>query len=207
MSQNCDAFVCRFFGRSSSAASPSTEDPPREDVPQNRVAVSPCEDKGGATDSPVIQATDSDGPDPLSFDTPSPPGSSSSTSPGSACHGLRLFHWSEPPQTRTSTAGLTALQQFQYKKESSPSSPKLHRLSSQSSTNGNAEDNLSCSPPSQDSAYFSQSQPDDTSSQKEDVSDYAFSSSRQELVTFVRKISLKSLVVRSSYQRLFCDLM
>uniref|UniRef100_A0A672HPJ4 Exonuclease 1 n=1 Tax=Salarias fasciatus TaxID=181472 RepID=A0A672HPJ4_SALFA len=100
----------------------------------------------------------SDGPDAPSVETPSPPVSPSSPPPpesppspppGPPSQGLRLFPWSSSPPPGS---GLASLKQFQYKKESSSpaggSSPPHSR-----------PDDADDPPASQDSAYFSQSQP------------------------------------------------
>ncbi|XP_031735229.1 exonuclease 1 isoform X2 [Anarrhichthys ocellatus] len=94
----------------------------------------------------------------------------------------------EQLKTPKSTSGLSALQQFQYKKESFSLSTKTHRPPGNmspphlSSTDGEHVKNndLQDSPPSQDSAYFSQSQPYLTSCHKEEVLTDSFSSSYQE---------------------------
>ncbi|XP_042358282.1 exonuclease 1 [Plectropomus leopardus] len=174
----------RFFSRVSSAASLSSKECAQEDSPQ---AVSPSQDNSLST-----QTKDSNGPDVPSIDTPSPPPSPSTTSPRSASQGLRLFHWSgssssnEPSKMAKSASGLSALQQFHYKKESFSSSTKYHRLSEDtsptrhSSTDGNPEekDDHPEPPCSQDSAYFSQSQPN-LICHKEEVLISSFSSSHQ----------------------------
>lgn len=181
--------TCRFFSSPASAACLSNKGAAQEDSPQalEPRAASPTQDN-----SPSTQTNDSDGPDVPSLDTPSPPPSPSTTSPTSASQGLRLFHWSgsstSPEQSTTpkSTSGLAALQQFQYKKESFSLSTNTHRSPGDtspphmSSGDGNPEDDLPDSPPSQDSAYFSQSQPSDlTSCHKEEVPTSSFPSSYQ----------------------------
>lgn len=105
-----------------------------------------------------------------SVDTPSLAASPSTTPLNAANQDLRLFHWLG---NSTSTAGLAALQQFQYKKETSSSSMKTHKSPgtpplSLSSIAGN-EEKLPDSPRSQDSAYFSQPQSDTSSGHKEEV--------------------------------------
>ncbi|KAM9345078.1 exonuclease 1 [Symphorus nematophorus] len=162
----------RFFSSSPSVSSPSTQD----DLPQH---VSPTHSK-----SPSTHTNDSDGPDVPSLDTPSPPPSPSTTPPSSASQGVRLFHWSgSSPSTEgrrmsESTSGLSALQQFHYKKETCSSSTKTHRPtavksplrpSSMFDSNPEDKDDPPDSPPSQDSAYFSQSQPNLTSCHQEEV--------------------------------------
>ncbi|KAG7513029.1 exonuclease 1 [Solea senegalensis] len=183
-----DQATCsRFFSSSGSSASQSTKACAQEDLSHGveSTSVSTTEDKN----SPSTLNNDSDGPDLPSLETPSPPPSPRTTSPGSASRGLRLFHYSsssastERSNTRKSTSGLFALQQFQYKKESFPSSPKTHTPSCPATTNGNSQDNLPDSPPSQDSAYFSQSQPYDSSYQEEEVSTYSFPSSQKKDIT------------------------
>lgn len=144
--------------------------------------------------SPNTQTSGSDSPDAASVDTPSPPPSPSSTSPSSACQGLKLFHWSgssalaERSRKPENTSGLAALQLFKYKKETSSSSSKTHRSPENTSplckpfTDGNTDytADLPDSPPSQDSAYFSQSQPSLTSCHKEEVPAYSFPPSYHE---------------------------
>lgn len=152
-------------------------------------AMSPTEDEC----SPSTRTNDSDGPDVPSVDTPSPPPSPTTTSPSSSSRGLKLFHWSvnspstERSKTPTSTSGLAALQQYQYKKEGFSSITKTSPLHL-SSTDGDLEgkDDLPDSPPSQDSAYFSQSQPHSSSLKEEEVLTNSFPSSIPEDVPSVR---------------------
>uniref|UniRef100_A0A3B5B8F8 Exonuclease 1 n=1 Tax=Stegastes partitus TaxID=144197 RepID=A0A3B5B8F8_9TELE len=146
---------------------------------------------------------DSDGPDVPSVETPSPPLSSSTLSPTSASQGLRLFSWSgssslsKPSETPKSSSGLAALQQFQYKKDGFSSSPKTYRSSRDSSPHQQSSpdrkskdgDDLPDSPPSQDSAYFSQSQPCHTSFHKEEPPTHILSSSYEEDVLSVSGLS------------------
>uniref|UniRef100_A0A3Q3ANL0 Exonuclease 1 n=1 Tax=Kryptolebias marmoratus TaxID=37003 RepID=A0A3Q3ANL0_KRYMA len=144
-------------------------------------AVDPSEDRA----SLGVQTPDSDGPDIPHVATPSPPLSSSGSPPGSASRGLKLFQWSggsssaEHSRTTKAATGLGALQQFQYKKEGCSPSQRNHSLSGdttppQSSSPGsNPEGDLSDSPPSQDSAYFSQSQPFLVSFHKEEALSYS----------------------------------
>ncbi|XP_075933160.1 exonuclease 1 [Anarhichas minor] len=188
--EDSQATCSRFFSGSSSA-SLSTKMSAQEDLPQDEEnrAGSPTQDN-----SPSSQTKDSDGPDIPSVDTPSPPASPSTTSPSSVSQGPRLFQWSgssstaEQLKTPKSTSGLSALQQFQYKKESFSLSTKTHRPPGNmspphlSSTDGEHVKNndLQDSPPLQDSAYFSQSQPYLTSCHKEEVLTDSFSSSYQE---------------------------
>ncbi|XP_042290354.1 exonuclease 1 isoform X1 [Thunnus maccoyii] len=181
------ATCSRFFSSSSSAASLSTKQSVQEDLPQS---VSPTQDKS----PPSIQTNDSDGPDVPSLDTPSPPQTPSSTPPCSASQGLGLFDWSgsspstEQSKTPKSTSGLAVLQLFQYKRESFSSTTKTQKPSRDtspphlSSTDRNPEDkdDLPDSPPSQDSAYFSQSQTYLTTFHKEEAPTYNFSNSYQE---------------------------
>lgn len=190
--------ICRFFSSSSSAASRNTKECAQEDSPHSvePTAVSPTQDKS----SPGTEASDCDCPDVPSVDTPSPPPPPSTISPRSASQGLRLFSWpdscssSELTKMPKSTSGLSTLQQFQYKKESSSSPSKTHRPSGEtsslcpSSSEGNPgdKDNLPDSPPSQDSAYFSQSQPYLSSVDKEEVPTHSFPSSYQEDAVLVR---------------------
>uniref|UniRef100_A0A8C4F4I1 Exonuclease 1 n=1 Tax=Dicentrarchus labrax TaxID=13489 RepID=A0A8C4F4I1_DICLA len=136
--------------------------------------------------------------------TKDPPPSTSKTSPSSASHGLRLFYWSgsststERSRQPKSTLGLADLQQFQYKKETASSSTKTHRSPGDrlpprpSSTDENPEDkdDLPDSPLSQDSAYFTQSQPYLTSCHKEEAPTYSFPSSYQGDAASVRLWSL-----------------
>ncbi|XP_034408456.1 exonuclease 1 [Cyclopterus lumpus] len=161
--EDSQATCSRFF----SSSSLSTKASAREDLPQEKEPGA-----GGPT-----QTRDSEEPDIPSVDTPSPPASPSTTSPSSASQGPRLFQWSgsssttEQLRTPKSTSALCALQQFQYKKESFPLSKNTHgppgdmSPTHQSSTDGKPE--LQDSPPSQDSAYFSQ--PCVTSCHKEEV--------------------------------------
>uniref|UniRef100_A0A8D3B2Q6 Exonuclease 1 n=1 Tax=Scophthalmus maximus TaxID=52904 RepID=A0A8D3B2Q6_SCOMX len=193
---------------SSSSSSPSqkrskTDQQPKlscHSRPRNRFATllqrrnQEAEEEGQATRSRFFSSSTSsaslstkdDGPDVPSVDTPSPPPSPSTTSPSSASQGLRLFRWSggsspvERPNTPKSTSGLAALQQFQYKKESFSSSPKTQSRDASPPCPPSTDDNLPDSPPSQDSAYFSQSQPSHTSLHKEVVPAHSFPSSYQD---------------------------
>ncbi|KAM7408102.1 hypothetical protein PAMA_001995 [Pampus argenteus] len=180
------ATCSRFFSSSSSAASLSTKQAAQEDL---HLGGSPTRKS-----SPSIQTDDSDGPDVSSVDTPSPLKTHSTTSPGSASQGLGLFDWSgSSPSTERSrmpksTSGLGALQQFQYRKNNFSSSTKTQKPSGDMSPqrlsfierNSEDGDNLPDSPPSQDSAYFSQSQPYLSSCHTEEAPTYNFPSSYQE---------------------------
>uniref|UniRef100_A0A672HQ98 Exonuclease 1 n=1 Tax=Salarias fasciatus TaxID=181472 RepID=A0A672HQ98_SALFA len=119
---------------------------------------SPSEAPPPAQPTEDQSCSSSDGPDAPSVETPSPPVSPSSPPPpesppspppGPPSQGLRLFPWSSSPPPGS---GLASLKQFQYKKESSSpaggSSPPHSR-----------PDDADDPPASQDSAYFSQSQP------------------------------------------------
>ncbi|XP_068574550.1 exonuclease 1 [Cebidichthys violaceus] len=188
------ATCSRFFSGSSSAGL-STKTSAREDSPpdeENR-AGSPTRDDSPGTQN---QTQDSDGPDVPSVDTPSPPASPSTTSPSPASRGPGLFQWSgrsstteqlKMPKSTSGRSGLSALQQFQYKKESFSWSTKTCRPPGDTSpprlsTDGEpvTKDDLQDSPPSQDSAYFSQSQPCLTSCHKEEVLTEGFPSSYRE---------------------------
>uniref|UniRef100_A0A3Q4I3X9 Exonuclease 1 n=1 Tax=Neolamprologus brichardi TaxID=32507 RepID=A0A3Q4I3X9_NEOBR len=173
--------TCRFFSSSSSAPSRSIQD----SSPEDATAVSPAQKS-----SPSIQNCDTESSDGPSLETTKPSPSPSTTS--SASRGLSLFRWSDGPSTEQSTtplstSSLSALQQFQYKKESCSSPPKVTRPSGDSvlpepfsQDRTSEKDELSDSPPSQDSAYFSQSQPYLTSYHNEEAPTYSFSSSYQE---------------------------
>uniref|UniRef100_A0A3Q3NDR0 Exonuclease 1 n=1 Tax=Labrus bergylta TaxID=56723 RepID=A0A3Q3NDR0_9LABR len=166
-------------------------------------SLSPTQDE-----SPGTKADDSDAPDVSSVDTPSPPQSPNTTSPSSASQGLRLFNWTssspstERSRTPKSTSGLGALQQFQYKKETFMSFTKTRssiadpppRLSSTEENQKNNDD-LTDSPPSQDSAYFSQSQPHITSCPKEEVPTYSFPTSHQEDAACVGSLLISNTLI------------
>ncbi|XP_061141185.1 exonuclease 1 isoform X1 [Syngnathus typhle] len=141
----------RFFSSSSPAASN------RKESAEMGFAHSAAESK-----EPSPTAADPDCPEgPPSVETPSPPRSGS--------QGLRLFNWSDalpitdPSQTLKQSSGLAALQHFQYKKDTS----------AESSIRGKpkGEEKLQGSPPSQDSGYFSQSQPSLASCYKDQRAD------------------------------------
>uniref|UniRef100_A0A3Q1ETY9 Exonuclease 1 n=1 Tax=Acanthochromis polyacanthus TaxID=80966 RepID=A0A3Q1ETY9_9TELE len=152
-----------------------------------------------SSSSAVSLSTRDDGPDIPSVETPSPPLSLSTTSPTSASQGLKLFGWlgsssvTKQSGTPKSSSGLAALHQFQYKKEGFSSSPKSCRPSRDSSPHQRSspdrkskdKDDLPDSPPSQDSAYFSQSQPYHTSFHQEEPPTSSLSSSCQEDVLSV----------------------
>ncbi|XP_037543965.1 exonuclease 1 [Nematolebias whitei] len=169
----------RFFSGSSSVTSLSTES--NQEV--EPTAGDPSEDKSS------LSIHTHDIPPEV---TPSPPLSSSSSSPSSASRGFKLFQWSggsssaEPSSTTKSTMGLGALQQFQYKKESF-TSQKIHSASGgstppqSSSPDKNLEDELSDSPPSQDSAYFSHSQSSRISFHKEESLTYSLEDAASEM--------------------------
>lgn len=176
----------RFFSSSSPTANPqeSTQDvEPRAARPTQEV-------------SPTTQGNDSDGPDAPSVDTPSPPPSQNTTSPLTASQGLRLFHWSRnSPSTEPvkSTSSLDAQQQFQYKKKTLSSTTNTHMSNeemspscpSSSDVNTDDQDDIPGSPPSQDSAYFSQSQSNLTLNSKTEFT-YNFPTFSQEDVASVR---------------------
>ncbi|XP_072247658.1 exonuclease 1 [Leuresthes tenuis] len=173
------AIRSRFFSSSSSAANLSTKE-------SNQEVETTAVDLSGDKSSLSVKIHDSDGPDIPSLETPSPPPSPSSTS---ASQGLRLFQWSgsssstQQSTVPKSTTGLATLQQFQYKKESFSFSQKAHGLYADSSSpDGKLEDrgNLSDSPRSQDSAYFSQSQAFLSSLHREETFTYSFQASGQE---------------------------
>ncbi|XP_077352430.1 exonuclease 1 [Festucalex cinctus] len=150
------AISSRFFSNSSSATC-NTKESAQVGFGQcvEPKATNPTE----RTSNPGAQNNDGDGsegPEIPSVETPSPPSSMDSSS---GSQGLRLFNWSDSSpvtdqsQTLKCSSGLDALQQFQYKKNSFSLSAKssIHRSQK-------GEDDLKDSP-SQDSAYFSQSQP------------------------------------------------
>ncbi|XP_061913743.1 exonuclease 1 isoform X2 [Entelurus aequoreus] len=148
--ENGPAISSRFFSNSSPAARDVQES---AQVGFSRKACS------GVKDTPAVtaQTSDSDGPDVSSVETPSPPPSPNTTIPRSGSQGLRLFNWSgcspsmDRSQTPKSTSGLNSLQHFQYKKDS-------FSISTKSPTDRQPDDEVNPTT-SQDSAYFSQSQP------------------------------------------------
>uniref|UniRef100_UPI003AABE341 exonuclease 1 n=1 Tax=Centroberyx gerrardi TaxID=166262 RepID=UPI003AABE341 len=174
----------RFFSSSCAAASPSAKESVQEDLSRD-VETSALNQTGKS--SPGTQARESDEPEVPSLDTPSPPlspGSSPSPSPWPASQGLEVFRCSgsssftKQSGTPTPASGLAALQQFQHKKESFSWSAKTQKPPGAtlpltlSSIDRQLEDKDTPpdSPPSQDSAYFSQSQPRLASCHKEEVS-------------------------------------
>lgn len=182
-------FICsshpRFFSSACEVASQSTQQSVQDDLPGDveSTALSQTDNKSSSSIQP--------GSD-LSPDTPNPPSPTSSTRPQQASQGLGLFRWSgTPPITKrsespTSASGKAALQQFQLKKESLPWSTNTQNppggtlVLTVSSINKSLEDKYSPpdSPPSQDSAYFSQSQPCIMSCHKEEIpASYSFPSS------------------------------
>ncbi|KAM8859298.1 exonuclease 1 isoform 1-T2 [Spinachia spinachia] len=166
-----DSITCsRFFSSSTSAASRISKASTKEDLlqPEEPTAGSPSQDNSLNT------LNEKDVPDIPSVDTPSPPPSHSTASPGSASEGPRLFLWSgsssstDLSMTPKSTSGLASLQQFQYKKECVSSSTKTVSPSRPTADGKPVQmEDLQDSPPSQDSAYFSQ--PSLTSCHKEEV--------------------------------------
>ncbi|XP_047458173.1 exonuclease 1 [Mugil cephalus] len=182
----------RFFSSSTSVISLSTKDSAKEDSFQAVDPITVCSTEDKSTLS--TQTNDSDGPDIPTVETPSPPSSPSTLSPNSSSQGLKLFHSSgsssstEQSRMPKLSSGLATLQKFQFKKETFPSSPKNHRpsghlsppqLSSPDKTSVDKDD-LPDTPPSQDSAYFSQSQPCLTSFHKVEAPTYSFPSSYKE---------------------------
>ncbi|XP_054653705.1 exonuclease 1 isoform X2 [Dunckerocampus dactyliophorus] len=155
--ENGPATSSRFFSNSCSAAS---------DVKESaQAAFSEIAEPGAASpveDTPAVSAQTDDGDSPhvSSVETPSPPSSPNTATPLSGSRGLRLFNWSggSPPVDQSLT--LNALQQFQYKKDTLS-------LSTKSPTDRQLRDEVFA--PSQDSAYFSQSQPSLVCLHKEDV--------------------------------------
>lgn len=168
----------RFFG--SCGPGVKTKEPVQNVEPRT---LSPTQNH-----SPTTECNGSDGPSVPSLDTPSPPLSERGTSPTIASQGLNLFHWSgnspltEGSRKLNSCSDLVSLQQFQYKKETFSAFTKTHRSPGDMSpprpsfTDGNTDDkeDLSDSPPSQDSAYFSQSQPQLTSCHKKVIPTFKF---------------------------------
>ncbi|XP_024153220.1 exonuclease 1 [Oryzias melastigma] len=161
--EDSQATHSRFFSSSRSAGGPGVEEPVQEPA-----AAGPSEDKPSLS----IQSEDSDSPDGASVDPPTPSESPTSSPPSSARQGLRLFQWAdrssslETPRASKSTSGLASLQQFHYKRETLSSSQTSR---DSPSPDKKSEDSLSDSPPSQDSAYFSQSQPQLTPCDREDA--------------------------------------
>ncbi|XP_011482441.1 exonuclease 1 isoform X1 [Oryzias latipes] len=162
------ATFSRFFSSSRSAGGPSMEEPPREAQP---AAAGPPGDKSSLS----IQTQDSDGPDWPSVETPSPSQSPTSSPPSSAKQGLQLFQWSggssslETARASKSASGLAALQQFHYKRETFSSLQTGGLPRDSPSPDKKSEDSQLDSSPSQDSAYFSQSQPQLTPCDREEA--------------------------------------
>ncbi|XP_054885662.1 exonuclease 1 [Poeciliopsis prolifica] len=164
----------RFFSKSSSTITESTEesagDP--EDPSQNQSSLG-----------------ERDGPDVPPVETLSPPTSPANAPPASSSEGPKLFQWSGSAaspgaglcRAPTTPSGLLALQQFHYKRETSSALQSTCQLSAGSSSperKSENEDPSPNSPPSQDSAYFSQ--PLSTSFHKEDALRFSCSFSSQE---------------------------
>uniref|UniRef100_H2L8Q1 Exonuclease 1 n=1 Tax=Oryzias latipes TaxID=8090 RepID=H2L8Q1_ORYLA len=129
----------------------------------------------GDKSSLSIQTQDSDGPDWPSVETPSPSQSPTSSPPSSAKQGLQLFQWSggssslETARASKSASGLAALQQFHYKRETFSSLQTGGLPRDSPSPDKKSEDSQLDSSPSQDSAYFSQSQPQLTPCDREEA--------------------------------------
>ncbi|XP_021166411.1 exonuclease 1 isoform X2 [Fundulus heteroclitus] len=164
----------RFFSSSSSATAVNTKE---STGGSEQTAKDPSQDNS---------LSESDGPDVPPVETPSPPVSPDGTSPPSASKGLKLFQWSgsssstDLSRAAKSPSGVVALLQFKYKRASSSSLQTTCQLSRDSfSPEITAEhgDYPPDSPPSQDSAYFSQSQ--STSINEEEVLPYICSFSSQ----------------------------
>uniref|UniRef100_A0A8D0D6I5 Exonuclease 1 n=1 Tax=Sander lucioperca TaxID=283035 RepID=A0A8D0D6I5_SANLU len=170
-------YLCSSQKRSRSDQHPDKPTLPSQPRPRNRFATllqrrnQGAEEDGQATCSRFFSSSSP----ASSLSTQDPPPSPSTTSPSAASQGLRLFHWSgsstptEQSRMPQSTSGLVALQQFQYKKDTKSHRPPEDMspiCQSSTGTNPEEKDDLPDSPPSQDSAYFSQSQP---SSHQEDA--------------------------------------
>ncbi|KAI3363361.1 hypothetical protein L3Q82_011570, partial [Scortum barcoo] len=215
--EDSPATCSRFFSSSSSAASLRTKESAQKDLLN---AVAPRAVRHIQDNSPSAQTCDSDGPDFPSVETPSPPPSPSTTSHSSVSQGIRLFRCSgssssnEQLRMSNSSSGLSALQQFQYKKENFSLSTNPHKCPGdtspprQSSADGNSidGDDLPDSPPSQDSAYFSQSQPYLTSCHKEETPTYSFPSSHQEDAASVCSRKSPPSAPINTYTLWFCGL-
>ncbi|XP_056147483.1 exonuclease 1 [Lampris incognitus] len=116
------------------------------------------------------QVCESDLPEHPFLDIPSPPPSLSDPQPPSESPGA--FHWSDvTPFTLQPLSGLSTLQRFKWEKGSIRQNAKsqealgglLNRTPANTDVESENADTLPDSPPSQDSAYFSQSQADLTS--------------------------------------------
>uniref|UniRef100_A0A3Q1HJI4 Exonuclease 1 n=1 Tax=Anabas testudineus TaxID=64144 RepID=A0A3Q1HJI4_ANATE len=184
------ATCSRFFSSSSSSVSHSTQESAPKDLPHSAEPTAVSSPQGQLF--PGSETSDCDGPDVPSVDTPSPP-----PSPNTISH----FTWSgscssEQTKTHGSTSGLSVLEQFQYKNSFAhrPSGKTSPLRTSSSKGNLEDKDNLPDSPPSQDSAYISQSQSSLhlTSVDEEEVPTYSFPSSYQEDAALVRLSKLKS---------------
>uniref|UniRef100_A0A8C7XDB9 Exonuclease 1 n=1 Tax=Oryzias sinensis TaxID=183150 RepID=A0A8C7XDB9_9TELE len=199
--------TCRFFSRSRSAGGPSMEEPPREAQP---AAAGPAGDKSSLS----IQTPDSDGPDWPSVETPSPSESPTSSPPSSAKQGLQLFQWSggssslETARASKSTSGLAALQQFHYKRETFSSSQTGGLPRDSPSPDKKSEDSQLDSSPSQDSAYFSQSQPPLTPCDREEAPAFDAASVRpNKLRPFYKPLGLRQTPSPClKHAELFCKL-
>uniref|UniRef100_A0A8C7XEG9 Exonuclease 1 n=1 Tax=Oryzias sinensis TaxID=183150 RepID=A0A8C7XEG9_9TELE len=164
---------------------------PREAQP---AAAGPAGDKSSLS----IQTPDSDGPDWPSVETPSPSESPTSSPPSSAKQGLQLFQWSggssslETARASKSTSGLAALQQFHYKRETFSSSQTGGLPRDSPSPDKKSEDSQLDSSPSQDSAYFSQSQPPLTPCDREEAPAFDAASVRpNKLRPFYKPLGLR----------------
>ncbi|KAM4614960.1 exonuclease 1 [Polymixia lowei] len=174
----------RFFSSSCEVDSLSIcESSAKEEPSQDVASTALSQTSHGMRENP--QAGESDGPEVPSLDTPSPPPSPAPSPDPSqpASQGLGLFCWSgtpsseEPSETRKPVSGLAALQHFQRKRESFSwtTAPQVKPLGADAinpdseDTPPDSEDTPPDSPPSQDSAYFSQSQPCLTSCHKDKV--------------------------------------
>lgn len=165
----------RFFSRwnSASAAVSSRQstggpEPTVTGGLEQKVAGGPSQDSSSLRDS--------FGSDVPPVETPSPPVSPGSSPPTAASKGRKLFQWSG-----SAPSALVALQQFEYRRGSSLCLQTTGQLSEDSpppERRSEEEEHLPDSPPSQDSAYFSQSQ--STNSHREDVLPYSSSFSFQE---------------------------
>uniref|UniRef100_A0A8C6UG78 Exonuclease 1 n=1 Tax=Neogobius melanostomus TaxID=47308 RepID=A0A8C6UG78_9GOBI len=182
------ATCSRFFSSSSSAPQPSLTSAPPPPLPRRSVSPEAADSEGPEapsvdTPSPSPPASPQE---PAKNTTPSSPPSENTTppppaspqqptedttpssvspgepaaavaSPGGSSRGLKLFHWSSSASAESQcSSGLSALRRFRFKKENvqTEPGPRPHSPLLPSSAEEQPD-----SPPSQDSAYFSQSQP------------------------------------------------
>lgn len=160
---------------------------PAVDTPSPSPPASPQETAENTTPSSLQNTSDNTSPSATAVSPPavSSPAAVSApvVSPCGSSRGLKLFHWSNSATVESkgapmASSGLSALRRFRFKTANvqAASRPRPHSLLKHSSAEEQPD-----SPPSQDSAYFSQSQPSPASVSSSMSSSAPFSDSEEPL--------------------------